>query len=172
VAGLSAIFASVTSVRFSIFQLRRATLADGAAIASVFSPSLRLLTFLPILHTVEEDRRFIADVILKECEVTVAEGGSGIVSFLARAGEEIRLLYTHPDCIGMGAGTVLIEAAKRCGVAALELWCFEANLRARRFYEARGFRALCFTTGERNEEKMPDIRYRWEWRGDAPGVDT
>jgi GNAT superfamily N-acetyltransferase len=134
------------------------------------SPSLRcsrLLTFLPMLHTVEEDRWCIENMILNECEVTVAEGESGIVSFLARNDEAIRLLYTHPACIGSGAGTQLIEAAKARGTAALELWCFQANLRPRRFYEARDFRAVRFTNGENNEERMPDVRYRWE-RG--PGV--
>jgi GNAT superfamily N-acetyltransferase len=143
-------------------KCRPATVADTAAIAAVFSPSFRLLTFLPMLHTVEEDRRFIEDVILRECEVTVAEANGRIVSFLARRGEEIRLLYTHPDFVGKGAGTLLVEAAKGCGVRALELWCFAANLRARRFYEARGFRAVRFTSGDHNEEKMPDVRYRWE----------
>ena len=98
-----------------------------AAIAAVFSPSLRLLTFLPVLHTEEEDRWFIENVILKECAVTVAEGDEGIVAFLAREGEEVRMLYTHPDFIGAGAGSLLIEGAKRSGEAALELWCFQAN---------------------------------------------
>jgi GNAT superfamily N-acetyltransferase len=144
------------------FTLRRATARDGEAIAAVFSASFRLLTFLPILHTVAEDHRFIANVILKTCEVTAAEDASGIVSFLARNGEEIRLLYTRPDRIGMGAGTQLVEAAQAGGTDALELWCFQANLRARRFYEARGFRAIRFTDGADNEERMPDIRYRWE----------
>jgi hypothetical protein len=53
--------------------------------------------FLPMLHTVEEDRWFIANVIPEECEVTVAEDESGIVAFLARKGEEVRLLYIRPD---------------------------------------------------------------------------
>jgi putative acetyltransferase len=101
-------------------------------------------------------------VILNECEVTVAEEESGIVAFLARQGEEIRLLYTRPDRIGIGAGTQLIEAAKASGLGALELWCFQANARARRFYEARGFQAIRFTDGAQNEERMPDIRYRWD----------
>jgi len=144
------------------FKLRRATIADADAIAAVFSPSFRLLTFLPPLHTVEEDRWFIENVILRDCEVTLAEDESGIVAFLARQGEEVRLLYAHPDRVGMGAGTQLIEAATRSGVAALELWCFEANTRGRRFYEKRGFRAVRFTDGAHNEEKMPDVRYRWE----------
>ena len=65
---------------------RPATMADTDAIATVFSSSFRLLTFLPMLHTVEEDRGFIADVILKQCEVTVAESDGRIASFLALKG--------------------------------------------------------------------------------------
>jgi putative acetyltransferase len=142
--------------------LRQATVADADAIAAVYSASFRLLTFLPMLHTPAEYRSFITNVIFRDCEVIVAEDNSGIVSFLARQGEEVRLLYTRPDRIGRGAGTQLIEAAKRTGVDALELWCFQANVRARRFYEARGFRAIRFTDGADNEEKTPDLRYRWE----------
>jgi GNAT superfamily N-acetyltransferase len=144
------------------FTLRRATISDALAIADVYCTSFRLLTFLPMLHTIEEYRWFISNVILKECEVTVAEDETGIVAFLARRGEEIRLVYTRPDRIGMGAGTQLIDAAKASGVGALELWCFQANQRARRFYEARGFHAIRFTDGADNEEQMPDIRFRWE----------
>ena len=146
------------------FRLRSATAADAAAIAQVFSALYRLLSFLPRLHTVDEDRRFIAEVILRNCDVTVAEDDSGVVAFLAREAEEIRLLYTRPDRIGRGAGTVLVEAAKASGTAALELWCFEANARGRRFYEARGFRPILRTDGSHNEERQPDIRYRWEVR--------
>jgi GNAT superfamily N-acetyltransferase len=143
------------------FSCRVARADDAAAIADVFSRSFRLLTFLPMLHSVEEERRFIENVILRECDVTVAADDSGLVSFLARQAEEIRLLHTRPDRIGLGAGTQLVERAK-ASVAGLELWCFQANLRARRFYESRGFHAIRFTDGENNEEKMPDIRYRWD----------
>ena len=118
-----------------------------------------------MLHAAAEYRSFIANVILRDCEVSVAEDESGIVSFLARTDEEVRLLYTRPDCIGRGAGTQLVEAAKKSGVEALELWCFQANVRARRFYKARGFRAIRFTDGADNEEKTPDVRYRWERAG-------
>jgi putative acetyltransferase len=145
------------------FTLRRANAYDADAIANVYSVSFRLLTFLPMLHTVEDYKGFIANVILKECEVTVAEDETGIIAFLARQGEEIRLLYTRPDRIGMGAGTQLIEAVKATAIGALELWCFQANERARRFYEARGFHVIRFTDGAQNEERMPDLRYRWEF---------
>ena len=149
-------------MRNSDLTLRNAVASDADAIAQVFSPSLRLLDFLPELHTVAEDRRFIANVILRECAVTVVEHGGSIISFLARQDEEIRLLHTHPDFIGQGAGGLLIEAAKQSGPAALELWCFQANTGARRFYEAHGFRPVRFTDGDHNEEKMPDVRCRWD----------
>jgi GNAT superfamily N-acetyltransferase len=134
-------------------RLRRATDEDAQAIAEVYFESFRLLTFLPMLHTAEGYRRFIANVILKECAVTVVEDDTGIVSFLALQGEEVRLLYTRPDRIGLGAGTQLIEATKSTGIVALELWCFQANARARRFYEARlSHRPLYRRCGERGAD--------------------
>jgi GNAT superfamily N-acetyltransferase len=144
------------------YRLRQATIADAEAIAAVFSASFRLLTFLPNVRTDEERRWFIENVILRDCEVTLAEDGHGVIAFLARQDEEVRLLYVRPDRLSSGAGTQLIEAAQASGVAALELWCFQANTRARRFYEARGFCAVRFTDGTHNEEKTPDVRYRWE----------
>ena len=135
------------------FTLRRVTASDADAIADLYSASFRLLTFLPMLHTIDEYRWFIANVILNDCEVTVAEDKSGIVAFLARQGEEIRLLYTRPDRIGMGAGRQLIDAAKATGMVHSKLWCFQANERARRLYEARGFHAIRFTDGGDNGSK-------------------
>jgi len=136
-------------------------MADADAIAAVFSSSFRLLTFLPILHTVEEDRGFIANVILRQCEVAVAESAGRIVSFLARDGEEIRLLHTHPEFVGTGAGSLLLDGAK-ASAAALELWCFQANTGARRFYERHGFRALrrcptCSTAGSARAAARPGV---------------
>lgn len=143
--------------------LRDASTEDAAAIAAVFWPARRLLKFLPDLHTIAEDRCFIEHVVLKECAVTVAQADGRIVAFLGRHGDEIRHLYsTHPDWLGRGAGSLLIERAKAAGMPALELWCFQANARARRLYETRGFRAIRFTDGLDNEEKAPDVRYRWE----------
>jgi len=60
-----------------------------------------------MLHTAEGYRWFVANVILKECAVTVVEDDTGIVSFLALQGEEVRLLYTRPDRIGLEAGTLV-----------------------------------------------------------------
>jgi GNAT superfamily N-acetyltransferase len=143
------------------FTSRRATEQDAEAIAKVYFLSFRLLTFLPMLHTLASYRWYVANRMLKEWPVTVAEDATGIVAFLGLRGEEVGHFYVRPDRIGQGVGTLLLEAAKSTGVDALELWCFQANVRARRFYEARGFKSIRFTDGADNEERMPDVRYRW-----------
>ena len=134
--------------------MRLAIQADAEAIADVYFACYRLLDFLPRLHDLDSCRWYVART------VTVAEDDSGIVAFVERRGEEMGHFYTRPDRIGQGVGTQLVEAAKASGVDALELWCFQANTRARRFYEARGFRASRFTDGADNEERTPDVRYR------------
>jgi putative acetyltransferase len=145
------------------FALRRADAGDAEAIANVYYESFGSLTFVPTLRTLADCRQTIANVTLRRCEVTVAEDASGVVAFLARRSEEIRLLYVRPDRIGMGAGTQLMEAARAGPIDALELWCFQANERARRFYEARGFHPIGFTDGAHNNEaRLPDVHYRWD----------
>lgn len=143
------------------WRLRPAGPDDLDALAAVFIPSLALLDFLPPLHGPAAQRAFLADAILPSCTVEIALHGSRPAAFLARENEEIRLLYTHPDWLGRGAGSALIASARQAPVAALWLWCFEENARARRFYERRGFRAVERSDGSRNEEGCPDIRYLW-----------
>jgi len=100
------------------FTLRPAMPEDAEAIAAVYAASFRLLTFLPMLHTMESYRWYVANRMLKEWAVTIAEDDTGIVAFLGLRGEEVGHFYTRPDRIGRGAGTQLIEAAKSSGVTA------------------------------------------------------
>jgi hypothetical protein len=55
----------------------------------------------------------------------------------------------------------LLIAAAKATSQALSLWCFLANAGARRFYERHDFQPVALTDGERNEEKLPDVLYRW-----------
>jgi hypothetical protein len=57
------------------FKLRRATDGDAETIADLFFASYRLLTFLPMLHTIEGYHRFVASVMLKE-KVPIRPPGS------------------------------------------------------------------------------------------------
>ncbi|RYE11046.1 MAG: GNAT family N-acetyltransferase [Hyphomicrobiales bacterium] len=140
--------------------IRRATADDLPQIAALFSQSRRLLTFLPELHSVEEDRGFIAG-LLSSADVRVALAADGRpIAMLVEDGDWIDHLYVAPDAIGTGAGSALLADAQ-ARHDQLQLWCFADNLRARHFYEARGFVIAETTDGAGNEARLPDIRYVW-----------
>jgi GNAT superfamily N-acetyltransferase len=140
--------------------VRLATRADADAIAALFATSRRLLTFLPDLHTVEEDQAFVRDRVLVDYRVSVAERAGAIVGFIAELDGWVEHLYVEATELGTGVGSVLIADAQSRNHG-LDLWCFADNLRARAFYEKHGFVAVKFTKGTNNEEKAPDILYRW-----------
>ena len=44
-------------------------------------------------------------------------------------------------------------------ILTVNLWTFQRNTGARRFYERNGFIAVELTDGASNEEREPDVRY-------------
>lgn len=141
-------------------SVRRAEESDAAKIAQVFTGSRAVLAFLPQLHTREEDARFIEHTVLQNCDVFVAELRGQIVGFVAIKDDWLEHLYVSADKLSKGVGSLLLAHAKQ-NRSRLQLWCFEQNLAARRFYENQGFRLAERTDGSGNQEKCPDIRYVW-----------
>lgn len=141
--------------------LRPATKEDADDIAALFAVSRRLLTFLPDLHSVEEDQAHIRDHVLVDYRVTVAERDGRIVGFMAELEGWIEHFYMDAAQLRTGIGSTLIADAKARNES-LELWCFADNIRGRAFYEKHGFTAVRFTDGVSNAAKAPDILYRWE----------
>ena len=56
---------------------------------------------------------------------------------------------------------MLLNVAKSAG-RSLQLWTFQKNSAARGFYENRGFVLIKETDGGTNEEREPDVLYRWQ----------
>ena len=144
-----------------MIALRRAVAADAPEVAVLFATSRRLLTFLPDLHTIEEDQVYVRDKVLRDFRLTVAERDGAIVGFMAELEGWIEHLYVDAAQLRSGVGSVLIADAQSRNED-LQLWCFANNLRGRAFYERMGFEAVKFTDGARNEARAPDILYRWE----------
>jgi GNAT superfamily N-acetyltransferase len=140
-------------------MIRRAGPGDVDAIAELFERSFGTLSFLPALHTHEEHLRWFARRV-NEKEVWVYDDGE-IRGFAAIDAEELDDLYIDPPSIGRGIGSALLDHAKQRRPDGFTLWCFQANERARRFYEKHGFEAIELTDGARNEERTPDVKYAW-----------
>ena len=141
--------------------LRPATLADAPAIAVVHRTAMReSLSFLPELHTAEEDLRFLAERFLPANEVWVADAEGEIAGYIGFDPDWIHHLYLLPRFQGQGIGAQLLALAL-ADDRPRRLWTFQQNERARRFYEARGFVLLELTDGAGNEEKTPDALYEW-----------
>ena len=69
-------------------------------------------------------------------------------------------LYVLPEHHGQGIGTALLDQAKS-GNGRLELWTFQKNVRAIKFYRDNGFVLAETTDGTGNEEEEPDARFVW-----------
>jgi ribosomal protein S18 acetylase RimI-like enzyme len=60
-----------------------------------------------------------------------------------------------------GVGTALLDHMKSLRPERLELWVFQKNDGARRFYERNGFQLVRLTKGAENMEQEPDALYEW-----------
>jgi ribosomal protein S18 acetylase RimI-like enzyme len=140
-------------------RLRRARDDESDAVASLHRLSREAaMPFMRGLHTVEEDRAFFRERVFTECEVWVAERDGALVGMCAFRPGWLDHLYVHPAHQGTGIGTALLRKALESNDA-LQLWVFQSNENAIRFYERRGFRREKVTDGSHNEERRPDALY-------------
>jgi ribosomal protein S18 acetylase RimI-like enzyme len=140
--------------------IRRAGLADVDAIAALFRRSFGTLDFLPKLHTAEDDREHLAGVVAEQ-DVWVAEEDGRVAGFLALKRDHGTFFYVDPEAHDRGHGSALFAEAQGARPGGFDFWVFQANEKARRFYEKRGCVPVEFTDGSGNEEKTPDVLYRW-----------
>lgn len=142
-------------------NIRPAALSDMPEVARVFKASRRhSLSFLPVTHTEEEDIAYFTNVVFPGNDVVVGEEGGRILGFIAFAEEWLNHLYLLPEAQGQGLGRKLLELAQS-RYDHLQLWVFQRNEAAIRFYERNGFRKVKHTQGEENEEKEPDALLAW-----------
>ncbi|NED14614.1 GNAT family N-acetyltransferase [Streptomyces sp. SID9124] len=146
--------------------LRAARADDAGALARLFLDSrAAAMPYLARVHSDEATLAWLTHVVLPGTDVRVAEtregGETRIAGFVALDGTELEHLYIAPGLRRRGIGSLLLEAAKAAGPEGLALYTFQRNVAARAFYERHGFTAVAFDDGSRNEEKEPDVRYRW-----------
>ena len=141
--------------------LRKLDLDDMDAAARIHRAAFdQRLPWIAALHTPEEDRRFYRETVFGRCTLWGAVDSAEILGFIAYRHDWIEQFYVLPAAQGRGLGSSLLDMAK-AAFPRLQLWTFQRNLPARRFYEHRGFVLVEETNGSRNEEREPDARYVW-----------
>ncbi|MGW3245934.1 N-acetyltransferase family protein [Streptomyces sp. NPDC001070] len=145
-------------------RIRPAAASDADAITAVFLASrAAAMPWLPRLHSDEETRWWVGNIVLQQCRVWVAEhaGTGAALGFAALEGDWLEHLYLRPDARGRGIGALLLdEVLRHHPDGPLSLHVFQRNAAARAFYERHGFRAVPGSESTVNEEGEPDLTYR------------
>lgn len=147
-------------------MIRRATAADVEAMARLYERTFATLTYLPVLHTLDEHRNWLGKQVAEQ-ETWVWDDGA-VRGFMVLTDSELMYIYLAVGFTGAGIGTKLLELAKSRRPDGFTLWTFQQNEGARRFYERHGLEAIEFGDGSGNEERVPDVKYEWRPPG-APG---
>jgi GNAT superfamily N-acetyltransferase len=159
----------VTDETADDIAIRRAEPRDGDGIGDVWLAAWYVTYDFPPAHPDADVRRWLREELIPSRETWVAVDAAGaVVAFMALSDDMVDQLYVTPDWIGRGLGSRLVALAKERRPDGLDLYTFQANPRARRFYESRGFVAVATSDGwseartvSTNEEHQPDIRYAW-----------
>jgi GNAT superfamily N-acetyltransferase len=148
--------------------VRRGGVGDAVAAAEVWLRSRRACaeagTIPAPVHADDDVRRWFAEEVVVKRELWVAVASGVVCGVLVLDGSSVDQLYVDPALTGRGAGSRLLEVARRERPSGLSLWTFQSNTGARRFYARQSFVEVRRTDGAANEERAPDVLLRW------PGV--
>lgn len=150
------------------YVVRRAGNGEAAAVANVWLRSRKASApaIPPSVHGNDDVRNWFATVVLPTREVWVVDARE-LVAVMVLEDDWIDQLYVDPAWTGRKVGSTLLDTAKALRANGLDLWTFQSNTGARRFYERHGFTPVETTSGD-NEEGAPDIHYHWP--APAPSV--
>lgn len=140
--------------------LRDATPLDAGRVGEILWRFQEDTPWMPKLHSSAEAISFCGQMI-DQGLMRVGGQTRRADGFLVRRGDEILALYCAAGAQGQGLGGGLLRDAQ-AQAPALELWTFQANTGAQRFYLRHGLAEIGRSDGRDNDEGLPDIHYRWE----------
>jgi GNAT superfamily N-acetyltransferase len=136
--------------------IRRGSSADAPAAAALYTRARDAAAAAGTIPPGIHDEADVAGYLAHR-ELWLA-GDAGL---LVLEDDWVEQLYVDPELTGQGIGAALLEVAKRERPNGLQLWTFQSNAGAQRFYERHGFAEVRRTDGADNEERAPDVLYAW-----------
>jgi len=123
------------------------------------------MPWLPVLHTPDETRSWMATIVLPQQDVWLAMRDDDAMGFVALVPGWVEQLYIDPLAWRGGLGSALLDLAKERQPDGFRLWTFQRNVMARNFYRKHGLVELRQTDGRANEERQPDVLLGWKFTG-------
>lgn len=135
--------------------------ADALACAAILNEWIDETPWMPRVHPHADVERHYREFVFQKRRVIVAAAPQ-ITGFAALDMDEgyMTAFYIAATQRSAGIGKRLMDEAKVICGSEMKLWTHVANKDAHRFYEREGFAEADRSDGD-NEERLPDILYRW-----------
>lgn len=140
-------------------NIRPMRAADAAEVARFYHDIRR--DTVPVIHSVEDIENWLVEARIPRGSSYVLEQEGQLLGWVDVVPGELDQLYLRRGSTGQGLGKLLLDFAKRQSPGGLELFTFQVNSGARRFYAREGFVEIEWGDGSQNEEGQPDVKMSW-----------
>lgn len=142
---------------FAPDQIRKASSEDASVCAQIKNDWIDETDWMPRVHPADDVERHYSEYVFERREVFVF--GDPPKGYLALDTEDGFVTSLFVSARDQGIGKALLDRAKQV-LNELQLWTFQANTGAIRFYHREGFVEIDRTDGD-NEEFLPDVLMKW-----------
>lgn len=140
-------------------MLRELRIGDIPVVAR-FYQDIRQDT-VPLIHDLDEIVTWMTSVLLPRGSSWVWTHDDAPVAWLDVHDGWVDQLYCARGVTGQGIGSRLLDHAKSLFPQTLQLYTFQVNVGAIRFYQRHGFTEVKRGDGSGNEEGQPDLLLQW-----------
>jgi GNAT superfamily N-acetyltransferase len=133
--------------------------SDASEVASFYVDIM--LDTVPTIHPVPEVIDHLTKVMFPRGTSHVWEEDGVVLAWLDVGDGWVNQLICRRSSTGLGIGKQLLDFAKSVSPDGLQLYTFQVNAGARRFYIREGFKEVELGDGSGNEERQPDVRMEW-----------
>ncbi len=146
---------------------------DADALLAVYvAARTRDAGFPPPTHGPDLVAAHLAELLAEHAQVWVAHaaGAAQPIGYAVVQDDWLHSLYVHPDHVGQGIGTALLDLVKALHPDGFELAVLESNRVARAFYARRGMVVVGSRQGfsEGPDEQEPATELHLVWPGLGP----
>jgi GNAT superfamily N-acetyltransferase len=142
-------------------KIRNARSQDVGACVAILNAWIDETDWMPRVHSHGAVADFYKQIVFQQRKLFVAETAGQIGGMMVLADDSlVSALYVGASFRNRGIGSHLIDRAKQELNEPVQLWTFQANVEAQKFYLHHGFVEVNRTDGD-NEEGLPDILFEW-----------